>query len=173
MCLLLYEIILVIVLPGCSTEWRCSEQISESMWTSVYKVLLKAGVFKFNDFSIEGNCFNTTPGFVLSDMSDGIWGTSTLSTAACHRFGFLTPLLLEQSESPSSCPEGPSLSVFHGVVVLVRCHKWGAHQNWHNICETIKIKISILTKLFPSCKSWSLLYRYNRIKKCLLSLEKI
>lgn len=114
----------------------------------------------------KGSCFNRTLGGVLPDMSNGIWCTSTLSTAACHRFGSLIPLLMEQSESPSSCPEGPP-TIFHGVVVLVRCH---------NVCEAIKIKISILTKLLPfhyNCKSWSLLYRYNRIKKCLLSLKKL
>lgn len=122
----------------------------------------------------KGKCFNLRS--VLPDMTNGIWCTSTLSTAACHRFGFLTPLLLEQSESPSSCPEGPSPSIFHGVVVLVRCHKWDAHQNCHNIYETIKIKISRLTKLLPfhyGCKSWSLLYRYKRIKKYFLGLEKL
>lgn len=39
-CLLLYKIILVIFLPGCSTESECSEQISESMLTNIANISL-------------------------------------------------------------------------------------------------------------------------------------
>lgn len=51
-----------------------------------------------------GNYFKVAPVGVLSDVSNGIWGSSTLSTAACHRFGFLTPLVMEQPE-----PQAPAL----------------------------------------------------------------
>lgn len=176
LCLLLYGVVLIIVLSGCSTEWKCSEQISGSMLTMFIKCFWRQESSSSMIFAWKGNCFNSTLGGVLPDTSNGIWCTSTLSTAACHRFGSLTPLLMEQSESPSSCPERLSPTIFHGVIVLVGCHEWEAHQYCHNICETIKIKISVLTKLLPfsySCKNWSLLYRYNRIKKCLFSLKKL
>lgn len=111
------------------------------------------------------NCFNTTPGGVLPDMSNGIWckahcpqqHVTDLDFSILYWWNNLNP----QAAALKDLPPPYFMGWLFWSGVINEMHSRTV------ICETIKIKVSILTKLFPfhyGCKNWSLLYRYNRVK---------